>query len=147
MQYLDAISNNRMISVRFQGKPINTTIRSDKLLSRVRLFAIPWISARQAFLSITNSGNPPKLMSTVLVMPSNYLILCRPHLLLPQIFPRIRVFWNESALHLRWPNIGVSALASVLPTNTQDWSPLGWSGWISCSPRDSQVCVYIYMYT
>ena len=57
----------------------------------------------QAFLSITNSQSPPKLMSTESVMPSNYLILCRPLLLLPSIFPRIRVFSNESALHIRWP--------------------------------------------
>ena len=63
--------------------------------------------------------------------PTTYLILCRPLLLLPSIFPNIRVFSNESALCIRWPNIGVSASTSVLPKNTQDWSPLGWTGWIS----------------
>ena len=72
-------------------------------LSRVRLFATPWIAARQASVSITNSWSLPKLMSTELVMPSNHLILCCPLLLLPSIFSKIRVFWNESALCIRWP--------------------------------------------
>ena len=71
-------------------------------LSRVRLFATPWTAARQASLSITNSQSLLKLMSIVSVMPSNHLILCHP-LLLPSIFPSIRVFSNESALHIRWP--------------------------------------------
>ena len=62
------------------------------------------------------------------VMPSNHLILCCPLLLLPSIFSSIRVFSNESALRIRWPNIGVSASTSVLPMNTQDWSPLEWTG-------------------
>ena len=62
----------------------------------------PWTAARQASLSITNSQSPPKLMSIESVMPSNHLILCRPLLLLPSIFPSIRVFSNESALHIRW---------------------------------------------
>ena len=64
-------------------------------------------------------------------MPSSHLILCRPLLLLPPIPPSIRVFSNESTFCMRWPNIGVSASASVVPMNTQDWSPLGWTGWIS----------------
>ena len=72
-------------------------------LSHVRLFATPWIAARQASLSITNSQSSPKLMSIELVMPSSYLILCRPLLLLPPIPPSIRVFSNESTLHMRWP--------------------------------------------
>ena len=71
-------------------------------LSRVRLFATPWIAARQASLSITNSRSSLKLTTIVLVMPSNHLILCRPLLLLPPIPPSIRVFSNESALHMRW---------------------------------------------
>ena len=66
-------------------------------------FATPWIAAHQASLSITNSWNLPKLMSIELVMPSNHLILCHPLLLLPLIFPSIRVFSNESALCIRWP--------------------------------------------
>ena len=71
--------------------------------SHVQLFATPWTAACQASLSITNSQSPTKPMSTEPVMPSNHLILCRPILLLPSIFPRIRVFSNESALHMRWP--------------------------------------------
>ena len=71
--------------------------------SRVRLFATPWTAAHQASLSINNSQNLPKLMSIELVMPSNHLILCCPHLLLPSIFPNIRVFSNESALRIRRP--------------------------------------------
>ena len=72
-------------------------------LSRVRLFATPWTAARQPSLFITNSWSPPKPMSIELVMPSNHLILCHPLLLLPSIFPNIRVFSNESALRIRWP--------------------------------------------
>ena len=71
--------------------------------SRVWLFATPWTAVRQASLSITNSQSLPKLMSIESVMPSNHLILCRPLLLLPSIFLSIRVFSNESALHIRWP--------------------------------------------
>ena len=93
--------------------------------------ATPWITACQASLSITNSSSLLKLISIELVMPSNHLILCHPLLLLPTIFPTIRVFSNESVLHIRWPDIGVSASASVLPMNIQDSFPLGWTGWIS----------------
>ena len=73
-------------------------------LSRVWLFATPWTAACQASLSITNSQSLPKSMSIESVMPSNHLILCCPLLLLPSIFPSIRVFSNESALCIRWPN-------------------------------------------
>ena len=69
----------------------------------VQLFEIPWTAAHQASLSITNSWSLPKLMSIELVMPSNHLILCHPLLLLPSIFPSIRVFSNESALCISWP--------------------------------------------
>ena len=72
-------------------------------LSRVRLFATPRITAHQASLSITSSWSPPKPVSVESVMPSNHLILCCPLLLLPSIFPSIRVFSNESTLHMRWP--------------------------------------------
>ena len=72
-------------------------------LSHVRLFATPWTAACQASLSITNSRSPPKPMSIESVTPSNHLILCHPLLLLPSIFPSIRVFLNESELHIRWP--------------------------------------------
>ena len=77
-------------------------ISSVQLLSHVQLVATPWTAARQASLSITNSRSPPKSMSIESVMPSNHLILCRP-LLLPSIFPSIRVFSHESALRIRWP--------------------------------------------
>ena len=76
---------------------------SVQVLSHVWLFATPWIAVRQASLSITNSRSPPKPMSIKSVMPSSHLILCRPLLLLPSIFPSIRVFSNESALRMRWP--------------------------------------------
>ena len=76
---------------------------SVQLLSYVLLFATPWTAACQASLSITNFWSLPKLMSIELVMPSNHLILCHPLLLLPLIFPQIRVFSNESVLHIRWP--------------------------------------------
>ena len=74
-----------------------------QLLSRVQLFATPWMAAHQASLSITNSQSPPKLMFIESVMPSSHLILCRPLLLLPLIPPNIRVFSNESTLRKRWP--------------------------------------------
>ena len=76
---------------------------SVKSLSHVPLFATPWAAARQPSLSITNSQSLPKLMSIESVMPSNYLILCCPLLLLHSIFPSIRVFSNESFLCIRWP--------------------------------------------
>ena len=72
-------------------------------LSCVRLFVTPWTAARQASLSITNSRSLLKLMSIESVMPSNHLVLYRPLLLLPSVFPRIRVFSNKSALHIKWP--------------------------------------------
>ena len=79
------------------------SVSSVQLLSRVQLFATPWTAACQASLSITNSKSLLKLISIESVMPSNYLILCHPLLLLPSIFPSIRVFSSESALHIRWP--------------------------------------------
>ena len=79
------------------------TFSSVQSLSRVWLFATPWIAARQASLSNTNSWSPPKLMSIESGMPSNHLILCHPLLLLPSILPGIRVFSSESALRMRWP--------------------------------------------
>ena len=89
---------------------------SVQLLSRVRLFATPWTAACQASLSITNSRSPPKPMSIVSMMPSNHLILCRPLLLPPWIFPSISVFSNESALRIRWPKYW-SFSFNVSPSN------------------------------
>ena len=95
----------------------------------------PRTAAHQASLSITNSRSLLRLMSIESVMPSNHLTLCRPLILLPAIFPSIRVFSNESALHIRCQSTGVSASASVLPMNIQDWFPLGWTGWISLQSK------------
>ena len=81
----------------------HTKFSSVQLLSHVQFFATPWTSARQASLSITNSQNLLKLISNESVMTSNHLILFHPLLLLPSIFPSIRVFFNESALLIRWP--------------------------------------------
>ena len=121
--------------MRVKGRKI-TQFSSVQSLSRVWLFATPWTTARQASLSISNSRSPPKPMSIESVMPSNHLILYRPLVLLPSIFPSIRVFSNESALHIRWPNIGILASTSVLLVNTQDWSPLGWTSWISLQSKE-----------
>ena len=95
---------------------------------RVWLFVIPWTAACQASLSITNSQSLLRIMFTEAVIPSNCLILCCPFLLLPPIFPSIRVFSVESASPGQ--SIGVSASASVLPMNIQDWFPLGLTGLI-----------------
>ena len=106
------------------------------LLSRVLLFATPWTAARQASLSITNCQNLPKPMSIKSVMPSNHLILCRPLLLLPSIFPSIRVLFQMSQLFASsGQSTGVSASISVLLMNTHDWSPLEWTGWISLQSK------------
>ena len=101
-------------------------------LSCVWLFATPWTAARQGSLSFTISLNLLKLMSIEWVMPSNHLMPYFPLLLLPSIFPSIRVFSNESALCIRWPKCWPpSASASVLPMNIQGWFNLGWTGLIS----------------
>ena len=107
------------------------------LLSCVWLFATPWTVARQVSLSITNSWSLLKLMSLESVMPSSHLILC--HYLLPlSIFPSIGVFQMSQFFTWGSQSIGVSASASILSMNTQDWSPLGWTGWISLQFKDSQ---------
>ena len=90
-------------------------IRSDQSLSRVWLFATPWLAARQASLSITNSRSSLKLMSIESVMPSSHLILCHPLILLPLIPPSIRVFSNESTLCMRWPKYW-SFSFSIIPS-------------------------------
>ena len=95
---------------------ISNQFSSVQLHSRVRLFATPWTTARQASLSITNSQSLPKLMSFELVMPSNHLILCHPLLLLPSIFPSIRVFSSELVLCIRWPKYW-SFSFSISPSN------------------------------
>ena len=89
-------------------------IKSDQSLSRVRLFATPWTAARQASLSLTYSQSSLRLTSIESVMPSSHLILCRPLLLLPSIFPSIRVFSSESALHIRWPKYWSFSFSIIL---------------------------------
>ena len=93
----------------------NHQIRSDQSLSRVRLFAIPWIAARQASLSITKSRSSLRLTSIGSLMPSSHLILCRSFLLLPPILPSIRVFSSESTLCMRWPKYW-SFSFSIIPS-------------------------------
>ena len=107
------------------------TINSVQSLRLVQLFATPWTAAYQVSLSIMNSQSLLKLTSFASVMPSNHLILCRPLLLLPSIFPSIRVFSNESALHIRWPNywsfsfsISPSSEYSGLISFRMDWLDL-----------------------
>ena len=112
-------------------------IRSDQSLSRVQLFATPWIAAHQASLSITNSQSSLRPTSIESAMPSSHLILCHPLLLLPSILPSIRAFSNQGL----WlfpsggQSIGVSALASFLPKKSWGWSPSEWTGWISLQSK------------
>ena len=98
--------------------------------------AIPWTAARQASLSITNSRNLPKHLSIYSVMPSNNLILCHPLLSCLQSFPASESFLRSQLFASGGQSIGVSASTSVLPMNTQDWSPLGWTGWISLQSEE-----------
>ena len=93
----------------------NCLFGSVQSFSLVRLFATPWIAARQASLSITNSRSSPRLRSSESEMPSGHLILCRPLFLLPPIPPRFRVFSNESTLHMRWPKYW-SFSFSIIPS-------------------------------
>ena len=114
-------------------------IRSDQSLSCVRLFATPWIAARQASLSITNSRSSLRLTSIELVMPSSHFILCCPLLLLPPIPPGIRVFSNESTLRMRRPKYW-SFSFSIIPSKDIPGLNLLQNGLRGspCSPRDSQ---------
>ena len=98
------------------AKYADICISSVQSLSQVQLFATPWTTACQTYLSITNSQSLLKLMSTELVMPSNHLILCLPLLLLPSIFRSIRIFSNKSILHIRWPKYW-SFSFSISPSN------------------------------
>ena len=112
------------------------TFSSVQSLSGVWLFVTLWTVAHQPSLSITNSWSLLKLMSIESVMPSNHLILYRPLLLLPSIFPSIRVFSNESALQIMWSTVAsASNEDSVLPVKIQDWFPLGLTGLISLQSK------------
>ena len=119
------------LSHRDVGEPENkTTIVVVQSLSHVQLFATPWTAACQASLSFTITQSFLKLMSIESVMPSNHLILCRPFLLLPSVFPRVfsRVSWFFASCG---QSIGASVSASVLPVNIQGWLLLGLTGLIS----------------
>ena len=126
MTNLDSLLKSRDIIL-----PTKVQFNSVQLLSRVRLFVTPWTATHQASLSITNSQSLLKLTSIELVMPSSHLILCRPLLLPPSIFPSIKVFSNESVLHIRWPkywsfsfNISPSNEHSGLISFRMDWLDL-----------------------
>ena len=127
-------TTNRLLDQKRKKKIHTAFIRafsSVHWLSHFQLFATPWTAARLGSLSTTNSRSLLKLMSIESVMPSNHLILCHSLLLLPSIFPSIRVFSDESVLHIRWPKYWSLASASVLPMNIHDWLPLAWTGWNS----------------
>ena len=123
--------------------PINTRknaqhhslFSSVQSLSRVWLFATPWIAACQASRSITSSRSLLKLMPIKLVMPSSHLILCHPFFSCPQSLPASGSFPMSQLFTWGGQRIGVSASTSVIPINTQDWSPLGWTGWISLQSK------------
>ena len=130
------------LHIRGLGDPLDqknetnvVTFSSVQSLSHVGLFATPWAAAHQTSLSITSSWSLLKLMSIESVMPSNHLIPCHPLLLPPSIFPGIRVFSNGQFFISGGQSIGVSASASVLPMNIQNWFPLGWTGWISLQSK------------
>ena len=128
--------HRRLIIYKF----VNYQFSSVQWLSHIQLFANPWITARQASLSITISQSLLKLMSIESVRPSSHLFLCRPLLLLPPIPPSIRVFSNESTLHMRWPKYW-SFSFNVSPSNEypglisfrMDWLDL-----LAVQGRDSQ---------
>ena len=119
------------------GLIFSVQFSSFQLLSHVQLFAFPLIAACQVSLSISNSQSLLKFVSIELVMPSSHLILCRPLLLLPSMLPSIKVFPNESVLHIRWPNYW-----SQLQHQSFEWifrTDFPWDGLVGspCCPRDS----------
>ena len=132
-------TNNEVADLNPDRSGIALNVASVQSLGRVRLLVTPWTAARQASQSITNSWSLLKLISIESVMPSNHLILCRSLLLPPSVFPSIRVFSNESALHIRWQkywsfcfSITPSSEYSRMISFTMDW--LG----LLESPLDSQ---------
>ena len=110
-------------------------LSSVQSLSRIRLFAIPWIAARQASLSIINSWSTLRLMSIESVMPFSHLIICHPLLLLPPIPPSVRVFPMSQVFAWGGQSTGVSALLTFLPKKSQGWSPSEWTGWTSLQSK------------
>ena len=116
-------------------KPYISQFSSVQSLTHVWLFVTPWIEARQASLSITNSRSLLKLMPIKSVMPSSHLIFCHPLSSCPQSLPASGSFPMSQLFTWGGQSTGVSASASVLPLNTQDWSPSGWTGWISLQSK------------
>ena len=116
-------------------QPSSTLFISVPSLSHVQLFATPWTAAHQASLSITNSKSLLKLMCIESGMPSNHLILCRPFSFCLQSLPASGSFQRSQFFTSGGQSIGVSASASVLPMNIQDWFPFGWTGWISLQSK------------
>ena len=114
-----------------------TSIQS---LTCVQLFVNPWTAIRQASLSIINSWSLLKLMSIELVMPHNHLILCRPLLLLPLIFPSIRISSSESVISITWPKYWCFSF-SISPSDEYS-GPLGWTGWISFQSKGLSIVFY-----
>ena len=113
-------------------KPHSVQFNSVQSASHVQLFATPWTAARQVSLSITNYEHLPKLMAIELLMPPNHLILCRPLLLQPSIFPSIRVFSNESALHIRGPKYRVSFRFNISPSSEYSGLISFRMDWLDC---------------
>ena len=132
----NALQVNYLLLI-YQGSPVFGDLYFSwvQSFSCVFLFATPWTAACQAPLSITNSQSLFKPMSIKSVMPSNHLNLCRPLLLLPSIFPSIRVFPMSQFFTSGGQSIGASASASVLLMNIQDWFPLGWTSLISLQSK------------
>ena len=112
-----------------------SSVQMSSVAQWCQLFVTSWTVAHQASLSITKSWSLLKLMSIESVMPSNHLILCRPLLLLPSIFLTSGSFQMSQLFTSDGQRIGVSASTSILSMNTQDWSPLGWTGWISLQSK------------
>ena len=127
-----------MLIICLLASQVSTVVVVVQSLSRVWLFATPWTAALQASPSFSISRSLLKLMSIETVMPSNHLILCRSLLLLPSIFPSIRVFSNNQLFASGGQSIGASASASVLPVNIQTDFLRDWLVWSPCSPRDFQ---------
>ena len=111
------------------------SVSSLQSLSHVLLFLTPWSAAHQASLSITNSWSLVRLMSIESVMPSSHLILCRPLLLLPPIPPSIRIFSNESTLHMRWPKYWSFSFSIIPSKEHPGLISFRWTGWISLQSK------------
>ena len=114
--WTELLPRSKCLLISWLQSPSAVIFSSVQSLSRIQLFATPWTTARQASLSISNSWSSPKPMSIESVMPSNHLILCHPLLLLPSIFPSIKVFSDESALHIRWPKYWIFSF-NISPSN------------------------------